>query len=176
MNETKKELILRGADGADCADLISLYSWLKQKQNLIKAGLSDSAAEILRGQDPETQQAIIELIVENNKIIEQIKVLEKEGKDVTTLKEKSEQLQIKMGSSLSNESISKIIGYDKSNTENLLAINLQIKELRANILSVLPKALQDETINTNNLSVKEIEELVLKVIKDNSLDDSDFLV
>lgn len=177
MTEITNQLyILKGADGADCADLLSLYMWLKQKQKLIRLGLSDNAAEILKGQDEETQKAIIELVNANNEITKEIKYLKDKGEDVTKLEEKSNELKIRMGQlSLNEETIAKVLGYDKNTTEDLININSQLKELRSNILTILPKGLKDESIKTDDLSIQEIDKLLENVVIDNELNNADFL-
>lgn len=172
----EKQLILKGADGADCADLLSLYMWLRQKQKLVRMGLSDNAAEILKGQDEETQQAIVELVTANNEITANIKELKAKGQDVSELEAKSNDLKTRMGQlSLNEETIAKIIGYDKSTTEDLMSINTQLKELRTNILSLLPKALKDDSLDPDDMGIQEIEKLLENVVVDNGLNDSDFL-
>lgn len=172
----EKQLILKGADGADCADLLSLYMWLKQKQKLVRMGLSDNAAEILKGQDEDTQQAIVELVTANNEIIANIKDLKAKGEDVSELEAKSNDLKTRMGQlSLNEETIAKIIGYDKNTTDDLININTQLKELRFNILQILPVALKDSSINPNEMSIQDIETLLDNVVVNNGLNDADFL-
>jgi len=171
-----KKYILKGSDGADCADLLCLYNWLKQKSKLVKMGLSDNAAEILKGQDEETQKSIIQIAQANKEVQVAIKALKESGGDVTELEKKSNDLKLKMGQlSLSEDLINKLISYNKSTTDDLLSITQQLKELRYNIIVLLPKALKDETLKIDDLGIKDIELLLENVGVDNGLDEADFL-
>lgn len=175
------QFTLYGVLGGNCADLISDYLWHKQKKSLLQQGMSEAAAELVKGMGQEDMVEFMKLQNAVKVAREEYEKLEK-SPDITpeqldTLRQKIHDAEGKLAGmvDISNQDISKILGIDKVVSDDIDFVTSKIAALRTAIFQILPQALKNDDLKIDDVAFKHQELLIEKVAKENDLYNSNFL-